>query len=180
MRASRLNSSCGVATLCTHSPARSTECRCGDGRRAPTSPLPRLLLHLVGDQHIVNVRCLTFIAAHPHAAVGQQRRQIVIQRGVMHRQPAALIAQAIYRGFCRILRRIERNADGELAAHAGLGIYGDIAVHHADELLTNRQPQSGAPEVTLHAGTDTEERIEQANHLLRRNADPVSRTRMLR
>ena len=90
----------------------------------------------------------------------------------MHRQPAALIAQPVYRGFCRILRRIERNADGELAAHAGLGIHGDIAVHHADELLTNRQPQSGALEVTLHAGTDLEERIEQANHLLRRDANP--------
>ena len=88
----------------------------------------------------------------------------------MHRQPAALIAQPVYRGFCRILRRIERNADGELAAHAGLGIHRDITVHHADELLTNRQPQTGTLEVTLHAGADLEKRVEQANHFFRRDA----------
>src|SRR5690606_29594577 len=68
-----------------------------------------------------------------------------------------------------ILRRIERNTNGELATHTGFGIHRDIAVHHADELLTNCQPQSGPLEVTLHAGTNLEERVKQTNHFLRRD-----------
>ena len=57
----------------------------------------------------------------------------------MHRQPAVFIAQPVDGGFRRIVRRIERNTNGELAAHAWLSIDGDIPVHHADKLLANRQ-----------------------------------------
>ena len=89
----------------------------------------------------------------------------------MHRQPAVLIAQPVDRGFHRIVCRVERDTDGELAAHTRLGIDGDIPVHHADKLLANRQTQPGPLEITLDARPHLEERIEQANDLFRRNAN---------
>ena len=90
----------------------------------------------------------------------------------MHRQPAVLIAQAVDRGFRRIMRRIERNTNGELAAHTRLSIDRDIPVHHADKLLANSQTKPGPLEITLDAGSHLEERIEQANNFFRRNPHP--------
>ncbi|MNE31881.1 hypothetical protein D3C80_1254710 [compost metagenome] len=89
----------------------------------------------------------------------------------MHRQPAHLIAQPFRRAFHRILSRIERNADRKLAAHARFGIDRNIAIHHADQLFANGQPQPGPLEVTLHPGSHLEERIEQFHHLFCRNTD---------
>src|SRR5690606_17270031 len=55
------------------------------------------------------------------------------------------------------------------ASHAGFGINGDITVHHADELLTDRQPQPGALEIALHASAHLEEGIKQTDNFLRRD-----------
>ena len=52
--------------------------------------------------------------------------------------------------------------DGQAERIVCRAIDGDIAIHHADKLFTNRQAEPGSLEVALHAGTDLEERIEQA------------------
>ena len=93
---------------------------------------------------------------------GQQLLDEHRQRAVINRQPAAFFSQAINIQRRRILHAIKRDTNSESTAHTRFGFDGDIAIHHADKLFTNRQAEPGSLEVALHAGTDLEERIEQA------------------
>ena len=71
------------------------------------------------------------------------------------------------------MHAVQRNTNGKATAHSRFGFDGNIAVHHADELFTYRQPQTGPLEVALHAGPHLEERVKQAHHLFCR--DPFAR-----
>ena len=94
------------------------------------------------------------------------------QRAIINRQPAAFFSQAVNQQRRRILYAIQWDTNGKPAAHTGLGFNGNIAIHHADKLFTDRQTESRPLEVALHAGADLEERIEQAYHLFRRDPLP--------
>ncbi len=93
----------------------------------------------------------------------------ISERGVTHRQPAANLRQTVNLQRRGVLLAVQRNAQRKLAPHTRLGIDGNIAIHHIDQLFTNRQSQPGPLEITLHAGTHLEERIKQPHRLFGRD-----------
>nr|VUD34924.1 Uncharacterised protein [Raoultella sp. NCTC 9187] len=135
-------------------------------------PRPAGMRFIIGEQNIVRSRRLAGIVFHLHAVVIQQRGDKHRQSGVVNGKPAAFFRQAIGKQRRAVLHAIQRNADGKAAAHAGLGFHGNIAIHHADELLANRQPEARSLEIALNAGTDLEERVKQAHHLFCRDPFP--------
>ncbi len=132
---------------------------------------PRLRQFVIGDQQIVRPRNFTVVQANVNTVPAQQRMNKVGERRITYRQPAANLRQPVNRQRRSVLLTVQRNAQRKLAPHTRLGIYRDIAVHHIDQLFTNRQPQPGPLEVTLYAGPHLEEWVKQAHHFFRRDAD---------
>ena len=136
------------------------------------TPLPAPLRFIVSQQDIVGVRRFSGMAAYRQAVIAEQRRDEHRQRGIMDCQPAGLACETVRRHLRCVLHAIQRDTDGKTAAHPRLRFHGDIAIHHADQLFTDRQAKAGALEVSLHAGPHLEEGIEQAQHLFRRDPLP--------
>ncbi len=96
----------------------------------------------------------------------QEGRQIVVAQV----KPDGFFLQTIQQRRRGLLSGVDRNTHHELAAHARFRVDFDVTIHHVDELFTDRQSQPGALEITLHAGADLEERVEQARDLFRRDS----------
>ena len=126
----------------------------------------------IGQQNILRVRHLPVKMTDRNTVVFQQLLDEQRQRAVINRQPAAFFRQAINIRRRRILYAIKRDTNSEAAAHTRLGFNGNIAIHHADKLFTNRQTESGPLEIALHAGPYLEERVKQAYDLFRRDPFP--------